>query len=108
MLTWLVSKTVMQLLLQSVPIEMSGLVRCRKMWACLAASGIFVCGRSVIWIEEMMSPLGKVMVMGWFALVLLKHRVSAVMWFPVVPESAASKKEDPTVEKGKKIIWFKN
>ena len=60
MVTWLVSKTVMHLLLQSVPIEMSGLVRCGKMWARLAASGRFVCGKIAIWVEEMMYSLGKV------------------------------------------------
>ena len=32
-----------------------------------------------MWVEEMMSPLGKVMVMGWFALVLLTHGVSEGM-----------------------------
>ena len=64
----------MHLLLQSVPIEMNGLVRYGKMWSRLAASGRFVCGRSAIWVEEMMALLGKVMGMGWFALVLLKNR----------------------------------
>ena len=101
MVTWLVSKTVMQLLSQIVPIEMSGLVRCGKMWARLDSSGIFVCDRSVIWVEEMMSPLGKVMGMGWYALGFFTHGVSAVIYFPLVPESATSKTEDPTVEKGK-------
>ena len=80
---------------------MSGLVSCESMWTCLAASGIFVCVRSVIWVEEMMSPLGKVMGMGWYALVFFTHGVSAVIYFPLVPESATSKTEDPTVEKGK-------
>ena len=91
MVTWLVSKNIMHLLSQSVPIEMSGLVRCGEMRARLAAYGIFVCGRSAIWVEEMMSPLVKVMGMGWFPLVLLTHRVSLVMYFPVVPESATAK-----------------
>ena len=79
MATWSVSNTLMQLLLQSTPIEMSGLVRCGKMWAYLSASGRFVCDRSAIWLEEMMSPLGKVMGRGWFALVFLKHGVLEVM-----------------------------
>ena len=79
MVTCLVSKTVMQLLSQIVPIEMSGLVRCGKMWACLAASDRFVCGRIMIWVEEMMSPLGKMIGMGWFALVLFSHGAPVVM-----------------------------
>ena len=79
MVTWLVSKNVIKLLLQSVQIDMSGLVRFRKMWACLAASGRFLCGRSAIWVEDTMYPLGKVMGMGWFSLVLLTHGVSVVM-----------------------------
>ena len=79
MVTWLVSKTVMQLLLQSVPIDMSGVVRCGKMWACLAASSRFLCGRGVIWVEDKVSPLCKVMGMGWFEIVLLTHRVSEVI-----------------------------
>ena len=69
----------MQLLSQSVQIEMSGLVRCDKMWEFLPAYGRFVCGRSAIWVDYMMSPLVKLMVMGWFALVLLTHGVSVVM-----------------------------
>ena len=79
MVTWLVSNTVMQLLMQIVSIEMSGLVRCGKMWARLAVSDRFVCGRIMIWVEEMMSPLGKMIGMGWFALVLLIHRVLVAM-----------------------------
>ena len=79
MVTWLVSNTVMQLLSQIFPIEMSGLVRCGNMWACLAESGIFVCGRSAILVEELMSPLGEVMGMGWYALVFLTHGVSTVI-----------------------------
>ena len=79
MATWSVSNTLMQLLLQSTPIEMSGLVRFRKMWACLDASGRFLCGRSAIWVEDMMYPLGKVMGMGWFALIFLTQGVSVAM-----------------------------
>ena len=79
MVTVLVSENVMQLLLKSVPIEMRILVRCGKMWERLAASSRFVCGRSAIWVEEMMSPLGKVMEMGCFALFFLTHGVSVVM-----------------------------
>ena len=74
------------------------------MWARLAVSGRFFCGRSAIWVEEMMSPLGKVMVMRWFALVLLTHIVLVVMQYPVVPESATAKTEDPTIVNGKKIF----
>ena len=73
------SNTAMQLLSHSVPIEMNRLVRCRKMWARLAATGRFFYVRSAIRVEDMMSPLGKVMVMGWFDLVLLTRGVSAVM-----------------------------
>ena len=51
-----------------------------------------------------MSTLGNVMGMGWFALVLLTHRVSVAMYFPVVPESATAKTEDPTVVKGKNYL----
>ena len=58
---------------------MSGLVGCAKMWACMAAPGRVFCSRSEIWVEEMMSPLDKVMGMGWFSLVLLTHRVSVEM-----------------------------
>ena len=79
MVTWLVSNTVMQLLSQSVPIDMNGLARCGNMWESLATPSRFVCGRSAIWVEEMMSPLDKVMGMGWFSLVLLTHRVSVAM-----------------------------
>ena len=49
------------------------------MWAHLSASGRFVCGRSAIWVDEIMSPLGKVMVMGWFALVLFTHGMLVAM-----------------------------
>ena len=79
MVIWLASKTVIKFLSQSVPFEMIGLVRCGNMWERMAASGRFVCGRSAIWVEEMMSPLGKVMGMGCFALVLLTHGVLEVM-----------------------------
>ena len=58
---------------------MSGLVRCGKMWACIAAYDRFVCGRSAIWVEEMMSPLGKVMGMIFLALILLAHGVSVLI-----------------------------
>ena len=74
------------------------------MWARLAASGRFVCGRSAIWAEDMMIPLGKMVVMGWFDLVFLTCKVSVVMYYTVVPESPTSKMEDPTVVKGKKIF----
>ena len=73
------SKIVMHIFPQSVPIEMSGLGRGRKMWACLAAYSRFLCGRGVIWVEDKVSPLCKVMGMGWFEIVLLTHRVSEVI-----------------------------
>ena len=79
MVIWLASKTVIKFLSQSVPFEMIGLVRCGNMWERMAASGRFVCGRSAIWVEEMISQVCKVMGMGWYALVLLIHGVLAVM-----------------------------
>ena len=74
------------------------------MGARLDSFGRFVCGRSVIWVEERMSPLCKVMGMGWFILVLLTHGVSVVMECSVVPESATAKTENPTVVKGKTLF----
>ena len=73
------SKTVMQLFSQRFPIEMNGLVRCGKLLAYVTAPGRFVCVRSAIWVEEMISQVCKVMGMGWYALVLLIHGVLAVM-----------------------------
>ena len=49
------------------------------MWANLAASGIFVCGRRAVWVEEMMSTLVKVIGMGWYALALLTYGVLTVI-----------------------------
>ena len=73
------SKTVIQLLSQSVPIDMRGFYRPGNMCAWRALSGRLCWGSSAMWENVMISTFGILIGIGWVAVCLFMHGVVGVM-----------------------------
>ena len=73
------SKTAIQLLSQSVPIDMRGFCRPGNMCAWRYLSGRLCWGSSVMWDDVMISPFGILIGIGWVAVCLFVHGVVGVM-----------------------------
>ena len=73
------SKTTIQLLSHSVPIDMRGFCRPGNMCAWRALSGRLCCGSSAMWDYVMISQFGILIGIGWVAVCLFVHGVVGVM-----------------------------
>ena len=73
------SKTVIQLLSHSVPIDMRGFCRPGNMCALCALSGRLCWGISATWDDLMIYPFGILIGIGWVPVCLLVHSVVGVM-----------------------------
>ena len=72
-------KTAIQLLSQSVWIDMRGFCRPRNMCAWRALSGKLCWGSSAMWDDVMISQFGILIGIGWVAVCLFVHDVVGVM-----------------------------
>ena len=73
------SKTAIQLLSQSVTIDMRGFCGPGNMCAWRALSGKLCWGNSVMWYDVMISPFGVLIGIGWVAVCLFVHGVVGVI-----------------------------
>ena len=65
-----VLNTAVQLLSQSVPMEINGLFRSGKMCAFLARSGRHIRGINAVWVDEIIFPFGILILIGVVVIVL--------------------------------------
>ena len=73
------SKTAIQLLSKSVPIDLRGFCRPGNLCAWRALSGRLCWGSSVIWDDVMISPFVILIGIGWVAVCLFVHGVVGVI-----------------------------